>query len=288
MTYLITTPRYEVKGHVWERLNKKGLRKIYTYKSTHLFYTATSVCTLETRLANAYSMCTYKFFLRRKNVEVTNWRARTIMVHINFIKRAYGKCFMPLNIVNQSKEYWQDIHHNIPLYWAVHHTTSIYMDRDGWLKAVTQFSNICGASPVKNYILLFGEHYSHFNDRALIQTQRKKSIPSYLKQVTQSTTSPMTTGLTQNWRLSTTLQRISGYWSILPLGFNLTTWTLSWLKHGRHSWYQLLILPCTASLKFIYYHSTQPTWKKYTGMCSIDTNIFKKNKSYCRRHTCTY
>ena len=38
---------------------------------------------------------------------------------------------------------------------------------------MTKFSNICGASPVKNQILLFNGHDSHFDDRALTQMQRK-------------------------------------------------------------------------------------------------------------------
>ena len=33
--------------------------------------------------------------------------------------------------------------------WTVHHTSFGYMDIDGGLKAMTKFSNICGASPVK-------------------------------------------------------------------------------------------------------------------------------------------
>ena len=55
------------------------------------------------------------------------------------------------------------------------------MDRDGWLKAMTQFSNICGASSVKNQILFFDGHHSHFNDCALTQMQRKNIQPFILK-----------------------------------------------------------------------------------------------------------
>ena len=95
--------------------------------------------------------------------------------------RADGKCFMPPIIVRQSKKYSQDIHHNIPLDWAVHHTPYLYMDRDRWLKAMTQFSNRCGASPVNNQIIFFGGHYSHFNDCALAQAQRKNIQPFILK-----------------------------------------------------------------------------------------------------------
>ena len=95
--------------------------------------------------------------------------------------RADGKCFMPPVIFHQAKEYSQDIHHNIPLYWTVHHTSSGYMDRDGWLKAMTQFSNICGASPVNNQILFFDGHDIHFDNRALTQMQSKNIQPFILK-----------------------------------------------------------------------------------------------------------
>ena len=55
------------------------------------------------------------------------------------------------------------------------------MDRDRWLKTMTQFSNICGASPVKNQILFFDGHDSHFDDRALTHMQSKNIQPFILK-----------------------------------------------------------------------------------------------------------
>ena len=88
---------------------------------------------------------------------------------------------MPLIIVHQSKEYYQDIHHSIPFDWTVHHTSSGYTDRDGWLKVMTQFSNICGASHVKNQILFFYGHGIHFDDHALTQIQIKNIQPFVLK-----------------------------------------------------------------------------------------------------------
>ena len=121
-----------------------------------------------------------------------------------------------------------------------HMCPSGYMGRYGWLKAMTQLSKICGASPVNNKILLFGGQDSHFDGRDLTQMQSKTSSPSYLKQVTPSTTSPITMGLTQNWRLYTIFRRLSGWLSMLPRAFNLTTWTLSWLKHGKPSRYHLV------------------------------------------------
>ena len=88
---------------------------------------------------------------------------------------------MPPVIIHQAKEYSEDLHHNILLDWTVHHTSSGYMDRDGWLKAMTQFSNICGASPVNNHILLFDGHDSHFENLVLTHMQIKNIQPFILK-----------------------------------------------------------------------------------------------------------
>ena len=88
---------------------------------------------------------------------------------------------MPPVIVQQAKEYSQDILHNISFEWTVHHTPSGYMDIDGWLKAMTQFSNIYGASRINNHILFFNWHYSHFNDRDLTQIKIKNIQPFILK-----------------------------------------------------------------------------------------------------------
>ena len=94
----------------------------------------------------------------------------------------YGKCFIPPIIVHQAKEYSQDIQFNIPLDWTVHHTPSGYMDRDGWLKSMTQFSKICGATPFNNQIFFFNGHDSHFNECALRQTNCRNTQPFLLKE----------------------------------------------------------------------------------------------------------
>ena len=88
---------------------------------------------------------------------------------------------MPPIVVHQSKEYSQDLHHNIPLDWTVHRTPYVYMDIDRWLKAMVQFSNICRDSPFNNQTLFFNGHVSHFNGRALIQRQSKNIQPFILK-----------------------------------------------------------------------------------------------------------
>ena len=44
-----------------------------------------------------------------------------------------------------------------------------------------QFSNICRASPVKNQILFFDGHDSHFDNRSLPKTQSKNIQPFILK-----------------------------------------------------------------------------------------------------------
>ena len=115
-----------------------------------------------------------------------------------FFTRADGKCFMPPVVFHQSKEYSQDLHHNIPLDWTVHHTPSGYMDRDRYLEAMVQLSKVYGASPVNNQIILFNVHDSHFDDLSLTKMKSKNIQPSYLNWLTPSTTRPMTTGLNQN------------------------------------------------------------------------------------------
>ena len=84
-------------------------------------------------------------------------------------------------VVHQAKEYSQYLHQKIPLDWTVHHTQSGHMDRDWWLKDMTQFSNICDAYPVKNQILFFNGNNSHFDDRASTQMKIKNIQPLILK-----------------------------------------------------------------------------------------------------------
>ena len=95
--------------------------------------------------------------------------------------RANGQCFMPPIVVHQAKDYSQDLHHNIPLDCTVHHTPYGYIDRDGWIKAMTKFSNRCGASPVNNQMIFFNGHDSHFDGCALTQMQKKNIHPFILK-----------------------------------------------------------------------------------------------------------
>ena len=75
-----------------------------------------------------------------------------------------GQCFMPPIIMHKAKEYSQYLHFSIPLYWTFHNTPSGYMYIERWLKSMNQFSNVCGAFPVNNQILLFDGHDSHFDN----------------------------------------------------------------------------------------------------------------------------
>ena len=83
--------------------------------------------------------------------------------------------------MHQAKGYPQDLHQNVPLDWILHHTPSGYMDRDGWLKSMTQLRNICDASPIKNQILLFDLHVGRFNDGELRKIMCKNIQPFILK-----------------------------------------------------------------------------------------------------------
>ena len=91
-----------------------------------------------------------------------------------------GKCSVTLIIVHQPKEYSTEIHFNIYLDFKVNHKSSEYMDGNVWIKAETQFSNLCGASPVNNCIHFFGGHNNHFYDRALIHLDHQKIQPFLL------------------------------------------------------------------------------------------------------------
>ena len=46
---------------------------------------------------------------------------------------------------------------------------------------MTQFSNICGASPVNNQIIFFDGHDRHFDERTLTQMQMKNIQPFVVK-----------------------------------------------------------------------------------------------------------
>ena len=84
-------------------------------------------------------------------------------------------------IVHQDKDCSEDLRFNIPLEWTVHHTPFGIMDIYGWLNAMTQLSDVCGASPVNNQIIFFDRHGSHFDGRALIHMEFQNIQPFVLK-----------------------------------------------------------------------------------------------------------
>ena len=53
------------------------------------------------------------------------------------------------------------------------------MNRYGWLKAMSQLSNVYGASSVNNKIIFFNGHDSRFDDRSLIHTE-KQNIQTFI------------------------------------------------------------------------------------------------------------
>lgn len=50
--------------------------------------------------------------------------------------------------------------------WIIQCTPSGYMDRDGWLKVISQFEKLYGASPINNQIIHFDGHNSHWDPDA--------------------------------------------------------------------------------------------------------------------------
>ena len=113
------------------------------------------------------AVCTYTYFQGEIMWKVQTGERAPFLCTLLVFTRAAGQCFIPPVVAHQAKDYSQDLHHKIPLEWTVHHTAYGYMDRDRWLKAMTQFYNIWGASPINNQILFFGGHDSHFDERAL-------------------------------------------------------------------------------------------------------------------------
>ena len=126
-------------------------------------------------------ICTYKFFQCELMWKVQIGEQATFKCTLLVFTQVDGKCFMPHIIVHQAKYFSQDLHYNTPLDWVIHHTTSGYMDRDRWLKSMTQFSKVCGAYPFNNQKLLFDGHNSHFDDGTLRQMMCKNVQPFLIK-----------------------------------------------------------------------------------------------------------
>ena len=108
---------------------------------------------------------TYKFFRGGIMWKVQTGECAPFRCTLLVFTRSECKCFIHPIVVHQSKEYIEDLHQNTPLDRTFHHTQYGHMDRDWWLKAMTQFSNIWGASPVNNQIIFFDGHDSHFGNR---------------------------------------------------------------------------------------------------------------------------
>ena len=114
------------------------------------------------------------------------WKVKTgeqaplwCMLHV--LTQSYGKWFMSPIIVHQSKDYFKDLQFNIPLNWTVHHTSYGYMDRDVWIKPMTQFSNLCGTSPFNNQTIFFYGNGNHFDGLSLIHMEHQNNQLSVLK-----------------------------------------------------------------------------------------------------------
>ena len=129
--------------------------------------------------------------------------------------QAGGQWFMTPIIVHQSKEHYQYLHFNIPLDWKVHHTPSGYMDIDWWLKSMTQFSNLCGASPVNNQIIFFDGHDSHFDGRPLRPTEYQEIQP-FLPKPGDSTNNHLSDN-GPNYKLNSLYNEVKSAW-ILKYG----------------------------------------------------------------------
>ena len=141
---------------------------------------------------------------------------------------AYGKYFMPTIIVHQAKEYSEDIRFNIPLDWTVHHTPSDYMDRYGWIKYMTQLSNICNAYPFNNQIIFFDGNEIHFNDHTLSYTEEKYIHLFFLKSGDSGRYQTNDNGPNAKLKCFYNYSKVSWMLKYGTTQFYLTTWTKSW------------------------------------------------------------
>ena len=239
-------------------------------------------------------ICTYKFFQGEQKWKVKTGERSSFWCTLLVFTQADGECFTPPIIVHRYKEYSQDLHYNIPLDWIIHHTPYSYIYRDGWLKAMTQLSNIFCASPFNNHILLFDGHESHFDDDALRQMMCKNIQRFVQNQANPSTTSPMIIAQISNWILSTTWKRVRGCWSMERKSFQLTTWTPYWLNNGMTSRCKRATPSGTDLQKQRYPPPPHPSQinNKYPGMCCFHPSILWIqgwiNKQYITPDSCTY
>ena len=77
-----------------------------------------------------------------------------------------GQCFMTPLIVHQAENCNNVIHWNPPSDWLVQNTTSGYIERDGWMKAMSLFSRTCVSNKINPQDLFFYRHGINFDDRA--------------------------------------------------------------------------------------------------------------------------
>ena len=74
-------------------------------------------------------MCTYKFFQGERMCKVQTGEQAPFWCTLHVFTRYDGRCFMIPIIVHQAKEYYKDLHFNIPMYWTVHNTPYGYIYR---------------------------------------------------------------------------------------------------------------------------------------------------------------
>ena len=70
-------------------------------------------------------------------------------------------------IVKQEENYTQYLHYKIPKDWVVHNKPSGYMDRNGWMKEIIHFKNVCGENKLNPWVLFYDRYGSHFDNRAI-------------------------------------------------------------------------------------------------------------------------
>ena len=88
-------------------------------------------------------VCTYKLFTGKHIWKYQTGERAPFWCTALIFTRSDGQCFVPPMIVHQAENYTHDLHWNLPSDWLVHNTPSVYMDRDGWMNAISLFGRTC-------------------------------------------------------------------------------------------------------------------------------------------------
>ena len=168
------------------------------------------------------------------------------------------------------------------------------MDRDGCLKSTTQFSNICGDSPINNKIIFFNGNDSHFYGHTLLHMYQWNIQPFILKAGDYVNDQPNDNG--PNAKLKSLYNEMKSAWM---LKYSMT----KFLPHHMESilveeWdtfkvsYKKLIRDSFVKTKPPPPPQPSQLNHEYPGIHCLHSRIFWiqgwRNQQYITPHICTY